>query len=241
MASSPCNCAVVLVEPQGPRNVGSVCRVMHNFEFDDLRLVAPVCDHLGEEARHMAVRSGHLLEEARVFSTLAEAIGDCQLVFGTTRRFGKYRDDFLYPESVAPLVMEAAGRAALVFGREDNGLTTAELHLCHHFVTIPTSDRLPSMNLAQAVAVCLYQLHRQGRQAPPACRRTLAPVHECEAMLDHMQSVLTDIGYLNPQNPDHIMRAWRRIFGRAGLSPRDVRILRGLWSAVEGMISRQRI
>jgi len=230
---------VVLVEPQGPRNIGSVCRAMKNFGLTDLRLVNPKTDYLVHEARQMAVKATDLLESARVYSSLEGALEGCVAAFGTTRRFGKYREDMLNPDAAAeallPLSREAS--VALVFGREDKGLHTAELDLCQRFITIPTDDALPSMNLAQAVALCLYELRRaKGRlEGLESGRKKQASVESVEGMYRHMEESLTRCGFLNPQNPDHIMRAFRRIFGRSGLNDREVRILRGLWSQVESL------
>ncbi len=233
------NICVVLVEPRGPRNVGSVCRAMKNFGLRDLRLVNPKTNHLAHEARQMAVKATDLLEDARIFDSLAESLSDCATAFGTTRRFGKYREDLLHPDAAAEqiLPLSSTDPVALVFGREDKGLHTAELDLCQRFITIPTDEALPSMNLAQAVALCLYELRKgQGRlQGAATGRKRLAGVKSMEEMYTHMEDSLTECGFLNPQNPDHIMRAFRRIFGRAGLNEREVRILRGLWSQVESL------
>lgn len=230
------NTAVVLVEPQGALNIGSVCRVMMNFGYVDLRLVNPRADHLSREARDMAVKAGKLLPRAGLFSSLAEALADCHLSFGTTRRFGKYREDCLLPGQMHdPLARLHPGqRTALVFGREDSGLTTAELALCRYFITIPTDPELPSMNLAQAVAVCLYELSTFAPGLPPAePARELADSRTLEDMYSHMRRTLTRAEYLDPQNPDHILRTFRRLFGRAGLDQREVRILHGLWSRID--------
>lgn len=233
------NICVVLVEPQGPRNIGSVCRAMLNFGLVDLRLVNPQADHLLHEARQMAVKATTLLEAARIYPSLAEALADRALSFGTTRRFGRYREDMLHPDEAARqlLPVSAATRVALVFGREDKGLHTAELDLCQRFITIPTSARLPSMNLAQAVALCLYEINKIKGEL--ACdqhgRKQLAANASLERMYQHMQDSLTRVGFLNPQNPDHIMRAFRRILGRSGLNEREVRILRGLCSQIDSL------
>ncbi len=237
------NVCVVLVEPQGPRNIGSVCRAMKNFGLQDLRLVNPQTNHLVHEARQMAVKATDLLEKARVFTSLVDALADCVTAFGTTRRFGKYREDLLHPDEAAEqiLPLSLTDPIALVFGREDKGLHTAELDLCQRFITIPTDEALPSMNLAQAVALCLYELKKgQGRlQQVTTGRKRLAGVKNMEKMYEHMETSLTECGFLNPQNPDHIMRAFRRIFGRAGLNDREVRILRGLWSQIESLHQQQ--
>ncbi len=231
------NITVVLVEPQGPLNIGSVCRAMMNFGFSDLRLVNPRADHLGDEARRMAVKAGGLLEGANIFDSLEEALGECHLALATTRRFGKYREDFLHPDQAADYILpwSEKGRVALVFGREDKGLTTDELDLCQRLITIPTSDQLPSMNLAQSVVLCLYEINKAlaASQLKSGGRKKLATNRMLEGMYTHMRSTLCDIGFLDEQNPDHILRSLRRIFGRAGLNDREVRILRGLWSRLD--------
>jgi len=228
---------VVLVAPQGGLNIGSVARCMANFGFADLRLVAPEVNPLGDDARRMAVKAVNLLETARIYPDLGSALSDCHLALGTTRRFGKYREDFLHPEEIAPFVAPhlEVGRVALVFGREDKGLTTEELDLCHRFVTIPTRDDVPSMNLAQAVCLCLYETASGLRPAMEGShgRKRLATGATLDGLYDHMRRSLLDIDYLDPQNPEHILHAFRRIFGRALLNDREVRILRGLFSRID--------
>lgn len=231
------NITVVLVEPQGSRNIGSVCRAMLNFGLLDLRLVNPRADHLLHEARQMAVKATTVLESARIFTSLEDALADCILSIGTTRRFGRYREDMLHPDEAAKLFLPMTGDAkvALVFGREDKGLHTAELDLCQRFVTIPTSDKLPSMNLAQSVALCLYEVSKaQGEMSGAAHgRKQLASNDNLERMFQHMKESLTRVGFLDSQNPDHILRAFRRILGRSGLNEREVRIMRGLFSQID--------
>ena len=234
--------SVVLVAPQGGLNVGSVARAMANFGFSDLRLVTPDIDHLGDDARRMAVKAGSILETAKVYPDLPSALADCHLALGTTRRFGKYREDFLLPDDVAEYTTPYAqqGRIALVFGREDSGLLTEELDLCQRFITIPTSDALPSMNLAQAVSLCLYETAKGNfGQSVEEEGEELASGEMLESMYQHMRQTLLDIGYLHPQNPDHILHAFRRIFGRALLHDRDVRIVRGMFSKIDWVESER--
>jgi tRNA/rRNA methyltransferase len=210
---------------------------MANFAFHDLRLVNPQTDHLSDEARRMAVKAGSILEQARIYPDLSQALADTSYAFATTRRFGRYRDDFVHPDQVADVLAEldTSAPAALVFGREDRGLLTEELDLCQRFITIPTSDELPSMNLAQAVCLCMYELAgaRARKKGKSAGTRSLADNATVEAMFTHMRTTLTRAGYLDESNPDHILRSFRRIFGKNGLTQRDVRILRGLWSRVD--------
>ena len=234
---------IVLVAPAGALNIGSVARAMANFGADDLRLVTPQTDHLQDEARRMAVKATSILEEARVYDDLEGALSDCHFALGTTRRFGKYRENLLHPDEAAQMLLPLldGGKVALVFGREDCGLKTEELDLCQRLITIPTSDRLPSMNLAQSVAVCLYEVARcQGAASAVESGRKLATVPQLEHLYGHMRNTFREIGYLDPQNPEHILRAIRRFLGRAALDPREVQILRGMLSQIDWVEAERR-
>lgn len=238
---------VVLVAPQGPLNIGSVCRAMGNFGFSDLRLVAPETDHLCDQARRMAVKAKDILESATIYPDLASALADCSFAIGTTRRFGKYREDLYDPDEAAEALVARPTEEpiALVFGREDHGLFTEELDLCQRTLTIPTNDAMPSMNLAQAVSLCLYEVSKADRKVSGAApddpsARKLASNEVLESMFCHMRRSLVEAGYLDPVNPDHILRGFRRIFGRAGLNDREVRILHGLWSRIDWLEGERR-
>jgi tRNA/rRNA methyltransferase len=235
--------SIILVEPQGPLNIGSVCRAMANFGFDDLRLVNPQTDHLSEDARRMAVKATPLLENATVLPSLAAALADCHFAMAATRRIGGYREDFCYPDQAAQelLPLCTCGRVGLVFGREDHGLFNSELDLCQRLITIPTADELRSMNLAQAVSLCLYEIYK-AKQAF-ICHvpvKKLASSVQLEAMLQHMRQCMVGVKYLNFQNPEHIVRTYRHIFGRAQLDEREVRTLQGLWSHIEWLTGREK-
>ncbi len=160
------------------------------------------------------------------------------------RRFGKYREDLLTPEQSATQALSQPGNGdvAFVFGREDRGLHTNELDLCHAFVTIPTDSDYPSMNLSHAVALFLYELRKQAVKASSLTRVNRIPAHasDVENMFQHMRRTLLAAEYLDPQNPDHILRAFRRMFGRSGLDDREVRILRGLWSRIDWLDNERR-
>jgi tRNA/rRNA methyltransferase len=185
----------------------------------------------------MALEAQSVLSGASLHPTLESALADCQIAFGTTRRFGKYRKNFMTPDDLGTSMAELDDtiRCAMVFGREDNGLKTSELDLCQHFVTIPTHEGFPSMNLSHSLAVCLYEISMAlfkksaGRKTP----RATADTESMEQMYAHMRQTLLDIEFLDPQNPDHLLRTFRRLFGRASLSERDVRIIRGLMSRID--------
>ncbi|WP_281183909.1 RNA methyltransferase [Trichlorobacter lovleyi] len=224
--------SVILVEPQFPGNIGMVCRAMKNMGLSRLRLVAG-CDHLHPEAFKFAVSAKDLLEQAELFDSLADALADISVSVATTRRSGKYRQELLSPPQAAQALLQAPGSAALVFGREDHGLSTADLSLCTLQATIPSSSEYGSLNLAQATLIFCYELFGAATAETGSLRRTPAPSGELEPLFTHMEQTLLRIGHLNPQNPGHIMRSLRRIFFRSGLDSREVAILRGMLSQID--------
>jgi|ERR1039457_2215389 tRNA/rRNA methyltransferase len=226
--------SIILVEPQSPGNIGMVCRAMKNMGINQLRLVNP-CAHKHSEARKFAVSAHDLLESAVVYSSLAEALADSPLSIGTTRRHGKYRPDIISPEEAAKKVFSGPVplRAAFVFGREDNGLTTDELSLCRWHATISSTPECGSLNLAQAVLIFCYEIFKSGGNSFDSQNRELGSFEDTEELMKQMESSLLRIGFLNPQNPAHIMRSLRRLFARAELDNREIAILRGIMSQMD--------
>jgi tRNA/rRNA methyltransferase len=237
--------SIILVEPQGPINIGSVCRVMMNFGFTNLRLVNPTKHYKSLLAKKMALSAFCVLEQAPVFDDLQSALSDIQISFGTTRRFGKYRKDFLTPSGAAKKMHESYQQinCALVLGPEDTGLETKDLDLCQHFITIPTHENYPSMNLSHALSVLLYEISLKsdtGKKFYDPEPKKFATGDEIEHMFNHMKKSLVDIDFLDSHNPDHILRTFRRIFGGSGLTPRDIKILRGLMSRIDWTEAQRR-
>lgn len=225
---------VVLVEPEGPLNVGLVARTMKNMGAKDLCLVNPKCPPLHPYAMVMASGALELLQGAKVVGSLEEAIGDCALVVGTTRR--RRRGKELIPlREGAPKVLEVASAqpVAVLFGREKTGLTNEELSLCQLLLTIPSDPRHGSLNLAQAVAVVLYELRASA--IPPQGRppRKLAKGEELQGLLSHLKEVLQRVGFLDPRNPQRGFEELKAILLRAQLDPREVRLLRGVLRSIE--------
>ena len=229
---------VVLVHPKGSGNIGSVARAMKNTGLRELALVGGGRTE-SLSARSMAVHARDILDGARRFETLREAVADCGLVVGTTCRKGLYRDHVELPREaardlVAAVRAEDAPPAALIFGPEDHGLSNADLKHCQRLVTIPSHPEQPSLNLAQAVMVCLYEIYLAAVLGPPREDRIKrAPAEAVEALFDRMKETLLKVGFLDPQNPEHILLALRRVLGRAGLEERDVKILSGLFRQVD--------
>ncbi|MHC1699081.1 MAG: RNA methyltransferase [Geobacteraceae bacterium] len=228
------NICIVLVEPQTPGNVGMVCRAMKNMGLRHLRLVKGCrTDH--SEARKLAVSARDLLDGAVRFESLEEALADIEISVATTRRIGKYRQEVMEPVELVAKLREkiGAGRAALVFGREDNGLSTDELALCRWQATIPTSDEYGSLNLAQAVLLFCYEVSRGVVPGALVPARDMATTGEMEEMYGQMERTLLEIGFLDAANPKHLMRTFRRILARAELDTREISVFRGMMSQME--------
>lgn len=223
---------VVLVRPKSSGNVGSVARAMKNFGVADLAVVAPR-RFRRFSAEAMAVHGRDVLDAMRTVPTLAEAIADCNWVVGTTCRPGLYRKRARTPRQIAEEVraVGAKNRVALVFGPEDTGLANEELALCHELVTIPTDPEYASLNLAQAVLLCLYEIHLAPR--PARAEPALATAERVELLFARLREALLAIGFLAEDNPEHILFALRRTFGRARLDERDVRIWLGIARQIE--------
>ncbi|MBM4149176.1 MAG: RNA methyltransferase [Lentisphaerae bacterium] len=243
MGTSPLDrIRVVLVAPLYGGNVGSVCRAMANCGMSDLAVAAPADLDLNE-ARMMACHATHVLDGRSTFATLAEAVADCAAVMGTTARRGLYRQHARTPREWAGKALEAAesgSRVALVFGREDKGLTNEELALCTHIVQIPSDPRCPSLNLAQAVMVCCHEIFvASGTFEPQTEKSAEAPSALRERMFELWESALFEIGFMKEDKAQHMMLGLRRILSRGTLTEDDVKILMGIarqakWAARNG-------
>jgi tRNA/rRNA methyltransferase len=221
---------IVLVRPREAQNVGAAARAMKNMGLVELVLV----DALGLDetrAATLAVHAADVLAERRHVPTLAAALADCGLVVGTSGRPTAARDGGMAPRALAPAILAAAGpnSVALVFGPEDHGLALEELKLCHHVMTIPTSDTYGSLNLAQAVLVCAYELWTAAaeRTAPPP-DRALARHDRLELMYEKLEAGLTAVSFLHGEEALVTMRRLRRMLGRAALDEEDVQMLLGM-------------
>ena len=167
---------IVLVEPAGPLNVGSVARVMANMGLSQLVLVNPQCDPDGEEAQRMAVHAGNLLRAATTADSLPEALAGCRRAIATTARTRTLGPPLESPEAVLPWLVTPTGEpTALIFGPEDRGLSNQELNYAQRWLGIPSDPAYASLNLAQAVAVCTYELARV------VCPRSPAATSDLEA------------------------------------------------------------
>lgn len=234
---------IVLVEPAGPLNVGSVARIMKNMGFYHLVLVNPQCDPHGTEARKMAVHGAEILETATIVSTLPEALEGCERAIATTSLDRSLPTNLEHPRHSLPWLLGYP--AAVIFGREDRGLTNVELNYAQRFVRIPSDDAYPSLNLAQAVAICCYELYQartaglseqKDNQSPPNLDSE-APLDTLEAYYQHLEALLLKIGYLYPHTASSRMEKFRRLFNRAYPSTQEVSMLRGIIRQINWALS----
>jgi tRNA/rRNA methyltransferase len=227
------NFRIVLCQTSHPGNIGAAARAMKTMGMSQFYLVAP------EEFPHMhatamATGAADLLENAKVCSSLEEALAGCALVIGLSARKRQLSHELL---AVRPAMERAADIAqnqqvALVFGTEMSGLSNAELDLCQLLAMIPTNPDFSSLNLAAAVQVVCYEL-RMAVLAGNASDITsnpmpLATSDEIEGFYKHLEQTLVQIGFLNPDEPKKLMQRVRRIYARANLEKEEVNILRGI-------------
>ena len=228
------NLRIVLVQPRYSGNIGAVARAMRNMGIHDLALVNPAPVRR-EQADMMAVHARDVLDAMSTHASLRSAVGDCGLVVGTTCRSGLYRDNAVSPRMLGSRIAStaASNRVALVFGSEESGLTNDDLRICHQLITIPTDSSYTSLNIAQAVLLCCYEVFLADQENPPLPELSLAVAERQELMYEKLKRALLQVGFLHRDNPEHIMFALRRIMGRAGLEERDVRILLGMARQIE--------
>jgi tRNA/rRNA methyltransferase len=248
----PRNVTVVLHRPSSAENVGAAARVMKNFGLFRLVVVAPPAwqgaprtagaatarEDVLARARRLARRAGDVLDGARFEPDLRAALGAATWVCGTTSREVEGRPR-LDPRALAAEVARRSrsGEVAIVFGEEKRGLSDAELTLCQAVCTIPTAAAYDSMNLAQAVAVIAYELAMAAapdaageRPGEPARHATM------EALWARAQALLAAAGFLNPQNPEHIVAELRRVLARAELTQREAELLVAAVRALERIV-----
>ncbi|MBF2761077.1 MAG: RNA methyltransferase [Ectothiorhodospiraceae bacterium AqS1] len=246
---------MVLVEPSHPGNIGAAARAMKTMGLSQLALVSP--KHFpSAEATARASGADDLLHAARIGESLDEVIADCGTVFGTTARARRLETRVLHPRACADHAfarLRASAEplpVAIVFGREHSGLSNAELDRCHALVRIPTAANFSSLNIAAAVQILAYEIleasKRQADSASPSASKasaqppfplprgeSLASASELQGFYRHLESVLVEIGYLDPKAPGLLMRRLRRIFNRAEIQASEINILRGILTAAK--------
>lgn len=265
------NIHVILVNTSHPGNIGAAARALKNMGIPNLRLVDPV-DFPSDVARWRSASATDVLDRVEVFDDLEAAVADCGLVVGASARSRRMPWPMLNPRQCGRQVaLDAVGnKVALVFGREDKGLTNEELQLCHYHVQIPANPDYSSLNLAAAVMVVCYEarvamLEARGESEEEPDKGTLPtedqsasaipPIYDpasedeywdvpkadgrqLELFYEHLEQVLVDMDFHDPENPRLLMPRMRRLFGRIRPDSMEINILRGVLTYVDDHVKR---
>ena len=232
---------IVLVNPPHPGNIGGAARAMKNMGLAELYLVEPR-EYPAPRAVWRAAGARDVLANAKIVVSVDEAIKDCGLVIGTSARERRIPWPLINPRECGDKIWKEAKshQVALLFGREDRGLTNSELQKCHYHVHIPSNPDYSSLNLATAVQVLSYEIRmasltRKNGKLPEMNEggQPLATADELELFHDHLASTMADLKFYDPDNPKQLLTRMRRLFNRTRMDKMEVSMLRGLLSAAQ--------
>ena len=235
---------IVLVEPAGTINVGSVARLCENFNINELRLVSPKCDYLAKESKKMAVRGINILEEAKIYKDLNSALSDCSRIIATCGR-KDHGEIPLYSNKDAlrwALESEREETIAIVFGREDRGLSNEELLKANKVISLNTSDNYPSLNLSHAVAIVLHQLNQFNKLdlvKPNIKNSSPSNLITLEDCINDLGSLLIDIGFLMKHTYKAKITKIKQMLIRAEVKDDEVALIRGIISQTRWAIKNK--
>ena len=227
------NLKVILVEPNGPLNVGSIARLCSNFEVEELRIVSPKCDIFSLESRKMALRGKEYLSHCKIFDSLEKAIFDCDLVLASCGRIDVCKDSFFESsEDIFSWIssLKSINNLAIVFGREDRGLTNDELLLANKTFFIPTSQNNPSLNLSHAVSIVLYELNKSSKKNFKKELEVfnIASSRQIHDSFAEIEEMLLKVGYLLKHTSKSKIRKFKNFILRANTSEHELNVLRGI-------------
>lgn len=230
---------IVLVRPQLGENIGKAARAMLNFGLVEMRLVSPRDGWPNPSAGPAAAGADIVLEQARVFETLAEAVADCPHVYATTVRKRGVTKPVLTPEQATREIHQQPGRSAIIFGPERSGLETDDVALARAIITVPINPEFGSLNLAQAVILCAYEwskgLHSENALEQPPVEEILppAPQEELEGLIQHFEGLLAPRGYYFPEaRADTTRRTLRNMLTKPAWNHLEIRTMRGVLSTL---------
>ena len=227
------NLKVILVEPNGPLNVGSVARLCSNFDVDELRIVSPKCDIFSLEAKKMALKGQRFLDHCKIFDNLEKAIFDCDLVLASCGRIDISKNSFFETsEDILnwTLSFKKIKNLAIIFGREDRGLTNSELLLANKTFNIPTSQNNPSLNLSHAVSIVLYELNKPHKRNFNKELEVfnLASSKQIHESFVEIEEILLRVGYLLKHTSKAKISKFKNYILRANTSMHEINVLRGI-------------
>ncbi len=227
------NLKIILVEPSGPINVGSIARLCSNFNVDQLRIVSPKCDIYSLEAKKMALKGFKFIKESNIYESLIDSISDCDLVLATCGRIHYQKDhnqDSL--ESISTWIrnFKEVKNLAILFGREDRGLTNRELLMAHKVFNINTHSSFSSLNLSHAVSIVLYELSKitKGDNMLQKKELDFATSKQIEDSFLEIEKLLLKTGYVLPHTLNAKISKFKKYIYRSETSRHELDILRGI-------------
>ena len=230
------NVRIILIGTSHPGNIGSAARAMKTMGMTDLVLIDPECEVDGKSVA-LSAGASDVLKNHKVYKTLDEGIADCGLVIGASARARTLDWPMLDPREMGIKVASEGKKhkVALVFGRENSGLSNDELQKCHFHVFIPANPDYSSLNLAMAVQTLSYEVRMSflASESYPEVIEEYPRASDFENMLEHLEKTLFDIGFIVPAHPGLVMDKLRRLFNRARPEINELRMLRGIFSSMQ--------
>ena len=227
------NLKIILVEPSGPLNVGSIARLCKNFKVNQLRIVSPRCDIFSLETTKMALKGVSYINNCKIYKTLKQAILDCDLVIATCGRIDNSKGTNI--ESLEKVsnwirIFKKINNLAIVFGREDKGLTNKELLLAQKIITINTDENYPSLNLSHSVSIILYELTKFSEQDNKKNKKSfvLASSAQIDECFIEIEEFLLKVGYLLPHTSNAKISKFKSYILRGETSKDELNIIRGI-------------
>ena len=227
------NLKVILVEPNGPLNVGSIARLCANFEVDELRIVSPKCDIFSLEAKKMALKGQKYIDNCKTFNNLEEAIFDCDLVLASCGRIDSGKDSsYESPEEICKWIssFNNINNVGVLFGREDRGLSNSELLFAHRIFNIKTSQNYPSLNLSHSVSIILYELNKFSTKNVKKDLKVfnLASSVQINDSFLELEEMLIRTGYLLKHTSYAKISKFKKYILKAKTSSHEINVLRGI-------------
>jgi len=236
---------IVLVGTTHPGNIGAAARAIKTMGLSNLDLVCPK-EFPSNEATYRSKAAKDILQKASVYETLLESVSDCEMVIGTSARNRKVPWPVLSPKNASIEINTAvknSSKVAIVFGREDRGLTNEELGLCNLHVHIPTTEEYSSLNLAQAVQIIAYEIRMSfieigNLENNQEWDVDIATSEQTERLIEHMDELMKEVEFYDTDNPRKLLMRVRRFFKRSGIDVMETNIFRGLFSAIQKKLNK---
>ena len=239
------NLKVILIEPNGTLNVGSIARLCANFEVNELRIVSPKCDIFSLEAKRMALKGQRYIDNCKIFNNIEKAIFDCDLVLATSGRIDLSKDSsFESPEDISNWIasFDQINNLAVLFGREDRGLSNSELLFAQKIFNIKTSKKYPSLNLSHAVSIILYELNKCKTKNVKKDLKVfnLASSKQINESFLELEQMLIKTGYLLKHTSYSKISKFKKYILKANTSSHEINVLRGIVHQINWFINNSK-